>query len=59
MCRVVIALLASMDTSADISDVVVVPPSPVVVLCVNPTALLVLFGKDCCEEKAWKASFSA
>lgn len=48
-----------MDTSADVSDVIVVPPSPVVVLCVNPTALLVLFGKDCCEEKAWKASFSA
>lgn len=55
VCRVVTALLASMDTSADVSDVIVVPPSPVLVLWVNPMALLVLFREDCCEEKAWKS----
>lgn len=47
-----------MDTSADVSDVIVVPPSPVVVLWMNPMALLVLFWEDCCEEKVWKASLS-
>lgn len=58
MCRVVTALLAPMDTSADVSDVIVVPPSTVVVLWVNPVALLVLSWEDFCEEKAWKASLS-
>lgn len=42
MCRVVTALLASLDT-ADVSDSTVVPSSPVVVLWVNFMALLVLF----------------
>lgn len=54
MCGVVTALLASMDTSVDILDVIVVPPGPVVVLWVNPMALLVLLGKTAVKRRPGK-----
>lgn len=50
----VTAPLASVHTPDDVSGGIVVPLSPVVVPWVNHTALLVLFGKHCCEEKAWR-----
>lgn len=51
--------LASVDTTVDVSGGIVVAPGPVVVPWVNHTALFVLFGEHCCEEKAWKAFPSA